>query len=300
MMLRLKDCRSRAKGQPDLLPYAALIAPGVALCKDGGLLAAWEFRGQDTASSTPEELAFVSAQFNNAVKLLGTGWMLHIDALRSSERAYSPPEASNFPDQTTRLIDDERRRFFSGDACFSTRTVLTASYKPGPHSGRLAGVTQSGSVVRNELEKNLDYFQRSLLELEDALSAVLRLERLQEYEEEGEDGKPVRFSLLLSHLQHCLTGIEQPVKTPETPMYLDALLGGEDLVGGLTPRIGEQSIAVLSIDGFGGPWSPAAASTGPPLPATPERPALGWDFITSELLGLGVLIIAGLLLKSPL
>ena len=34
-MLRLRDYRSRAKGLSDLLPYAALIAPGVVLCKDG-------------------------------------------------------------------------------------------------------------------------------------------------------------------------------------------------------------------------------------------------------------------------
>ena len=40
-MLKLKDYRSRAKGLPDLLPYAALIAPGVILNKDGSFLAAW-------------------------------------------------------------------------------------------------------------------------------------------------------------------------------------------------------------------------------------------------------------------
>ena len=115
-MLKLIDYRSRAKGLPDLLPYAALVAPGVILNKDGSFLAAWEVRGQDTASSTPEELAFVSAQVSGAVKLLGTGWMLHVDALRSRERTYARPEDSHFPDPVTRLIDEERRQFFSGDA----------------------------------------------------------------------------------------------------------------------------------------------------------------------------------------
>jgi type IV secretion system protein VirB4 len=33
-------------------------------------------------------------------------------------------------------------------------------------------------------------------------------------------------------------------------MYLDALLGSEDLIGGLTPRVGDQRIAVISIDGL--------------------------------------------------
>ena len=35
----IKDYRSQAKGLPDLLPYAALIAPGVVLGKDGSFLA---------------------------------------------------------------------------------------------------------------------------------------------------------------------------------------------------------------------------------------------------------------------
>ena len=46
-MLKLADYRSKAKGLPDLLPYAALVAPGVLLNKDASFLAAWEVRGQD-------------------------------------------------------------------------------------------------------------------------------------------------------------------------------------------------------------------------------------------------------------
>jgi len=53
-MLKLADYRSSAKGLPDLLPYAALVAPGVVLNKDGSFLAAWSISGQDTAGSTPE------------------------------------------------------------------------------------------------------------------------------------------------------------------------------------------------------------------------------------------------------
>ena len=85
-MLQLKDFRSQAKGLPDLLTYAALIEPGIILQKDGSFLAAWEIRGEDTASATPDELAYVSQQFSNAVARLGTGWMLHVDACRTRQR----------------------------------------------------------------------------------------------------------------------------------------------------------------------------------------------------------------------
>ena len=56
-MIRLADYRSRARGLPDLLPWAALVAPDVVQNKDGSLLAGWRVRGQDTASSTYDEMA---------------------------------------------------------------------------------------------------------------------------------------------------------------------------------------------------------------------------------------------------
>lgn len=245
-MLKLADFRPNAKGLPDLLPYAALIAPGVILNKDGSLLAAWEVRGQDTASSTPDELAYISAQVNQAVKLLGTGWALHMDAVRSAHRAYPAPEKSHFPDRVTQLIEDERRRYFSRDECYSTNTILTVTYKADFNEQRLS----AGVHTAKGLDKALQRFVLTLAELEDALASVLHLQRLEEYDAFYDDGAPYTQSDLLSHIQHCVSGVLQPVRVPDTPMYLDALLGSEDLTGGIVPRVGDQHIVTLAIDGL--------------------------------------------------
>jgi type IV secretion system protein VirB4 len=260
-MLRLADYRSRAKGLPDLLPYAALIAPGIILNKDGSFLAAWAVRGQDTASSTPDELAWVSAQTSQALKLLGTGWMLHVDAVRSPLQAYPEKEKGFFPDPVTQLIDAERRAFFGRGLCYSTRTVLTATCTPNLQATKLAGKTQTGTTGLTTMEKALHQFQTTLAELEDGLSAVLLMERLSEYEAYDADGVPFLQSELLAHLQQCLTGDLQPIRVPSVPMYLDALLGGADLVGGLAPRIGEKNLAVVAIDGLPQESWPAMLST---------------------------------------
>ncbi len=255
-MLKLTDYRSKAKGLPDLLPYAALVAPGVILNKDASFLAAWEVRGQDTASSTPDELAYVSAQFNNAVKLLGTGWMLHMDAIRGSHRAYPGPGKSHFPDSVTQLIEDERREYFDGSEyggaqrCFSTSTVLSVTHKPNLNAAKMAGSAQAGVATSSGLEKALAQFQNTLEELEDALSSVLHMQRLQEYTAYYEDGEDYTQSDLLSHLQHCISGVLQPMRVPERFMYLDALLGSEPLVGGIIPHLDNKHLAVLSIDGL--------------------------------------------------
>lgn len=248
-MLKLADYRSRAKGLPDLLPYAALIAPGVILNKDGSFLAGWEVRGQDTASSTPEELAWISAQASQAVKLLGTGWMLHVDAVRSPHEAYPGAEKGYFPDPVTRLIDEERRAFFGRGLCYSTTTVLTATFKADLRALKMAE-TQIGATYMSVMEKALNQFSATLAELEDALSAVLFMERLTERKVGREDGKAYLQSDLLAYLQHCLTGDLYPIHVPAVPMYLDAILGGVDLIGGLAPRIGERHLAVVAIDGL--------------------------------------------------
>lgn len=248
-MLKMSDFRSRAKGLPDLLTYAALIDPGIVLQKDGSFLAAWEIRGQDTASSTPRELAYMSERFSSAVKLLGTGWMLHVDACRDTQRAYPAPERSHFPDRVSRLLDDERRAFFGQDICYRTSTFLTATWLPNFHAARMAGAARGGRPS-STLEKTLETFRNTLLEFEDACSAVLSMQRLAEYDLPDAAGVPARWSELLAWLQSCLTGTLHPMRVPHIPMYLDAVLGSEDLTGGLAPRLGNRHLAIVSIDGL--------------------------------------------------
>lgn len=248
-MIRLRDYRSRAQGLPDLLPYAALIDPGVVLCKDGSLLVAWRVRGQDTASSTFDELEWISVRTNDALKQLGSGWMLHMSADRKYSRAYPSTASSQYPDPVTQMIDDERREFFGSDWCYSTDTVICLSYKPNIAEAQMARMAKSGAVESLFIETR-KYFTGMLEQFEDVLSSVLRMQRLKEHEEYI-DGRPALISDLLSHLQLCLTGENHPVRVPPDGMYLDAVLGGSDLIlEGTTPVLGDQHIAFVAIDSF--------------------------------------------------
>lgn len=253
-MLNLKDFRSQARGLPDLLTYAALIEPGVILQKDGSFLAAWEIRGEDTASATPDELAFVSRQFSNAVARLGTGWMIHVDACRTRQRAYPDAARSHFPDPVSQAIEDERRAFFGEGLCYSTVTFLNVTFLPNYAATKMAGAAKVGVETMSVLEKGLKTFKDTLLEFEDGCSAVLRMSRLQEYELYDASDDTFLHSDLLAHLQFCISGVLQPVRVPTIPMYLDGVLGSRHLVGGLIPRLEDgldkKHLAVLSIDGL--------------------------------------------------
>ncbi|MDO5693499.1 MAG: hypothetical protein Q4G70_13675, partial [Pseudomonadota bacterium] len=69
-MLSLQEFRSRARGLPDVLDFAASPEDGIVQTKSGGLMASWYFRGRDTQSATHAELASISARLNAALCML--------------------------------------------------------------------------------------------------------------------------------------------------------------------------------------------------------------------------------------
>src|SRR5262245_63380839 len=79
-MLNLAEYRKKPRMLADFLPWAALVAPGVILNKDGSFQRTARFRGPDLDSATPAELVGTTARLNNALRRLGSGW-----AIRSEE-----------------------------------------------------------------------------------------------------------------------------------------------------------------------------------------------------------------------
>src|SRR5438105_904424 len=94
-MMNLKEYQEKRQRLADYLPWAGLVAPGVVLNKDGSLQRTCRFRGPDLDSATDAELVAVCARLNNALKRLGSGWALFVEALRHEAAGY--PE-SRFPD----------------------------------------------------------------------------------------------------------------------------------------------------------------------------------------------------------
>ena len=72
-MLALREYRPNADRLADHLPWAALVADGVVLNKDGSLQRTFAFRGPDLESATEAELVAACARANNVLKRFGTG-----------------------------------------------------------------------------------------------------------------------------------------------------------------------------------------------------------------------------------
>lgn len=128
---KLKKHRSKDAGLADLLNYAAMVDDGVIVGKNGSFMAAWLYKGDDNASSTDEHREIVSFRINQALAGLGSGWMIHVDAVRRPAPNYAMRSASNFPDKLTEAIDEERRRLFEGlGTMYEGYFVFTVTYFP--------------------------------------------------------------------------------------------------------------------------------------------------------------------------
>ena len=228
----------KPKGLADLANYAALVDEGVCLLKDGGFLAAWTYTGPDLESASHEELAVLSSQVNAALVRLGNGWMLHVDAIRRPSVGY--PKDGAFPDPTTRLIDDERRERYTAEGThFESAYYLSLTYRPPAEiENRVSALFLEGDGEgRQGWNQILEIFEKTVTDIEDALSSRLTLARLDS-------------AALLTYLHTCITGLRHEVRVPAIPMYLDAVLATQDLVGGFRPKIGDRHLRVIALMGF--------------------------------------------------
>jgi len=236
--MNLAEYRSKSASLADFLPWVALVAPGVVLNKDGSFQRSARFRGPDLDSATPAELVAVTARLNNALRRLGSGWAVFVEAQRVPAIAYP---ASIFPDPVSALVDQERREQFREEgAHYESGYYLTLLWMPPPEDAARA----EGWLYEGKAGTGID--PKELLKgFIDRTDRVLHLVEGFMPEAEWLDD-----AATLTYLHSTVSTKRQRVRVPETPVYLDALLTDEPLAGGLEPRLGDQHLRTLTITGF--------------------------------------------------
>ncbi len=253
-MLALKHFRDKAAGVCDLLNWAALFEDGIVQCKDGSFLAGWYFQGPDIQSSTHAERDWLAGRINAALARLGAGWATWTEAVRTPAAAYPPPELSHFPDPVSRLVDEERRRQFMREgAHFESRTTLLVQYTPPlRRKSKVADLIYDDDPAERQspADRILQGFQKAISDFEDAVGDAVRLERMRTYVVTDPHGREHLRDELVNYLHFALTGEAIELNIPPAGAYLDAVLGGRELWAGDTPKLGEQFIACVAIEGF--------------------------------------------------
>src|SRR5215469_7332968 len=237
-MMNLAEYRRHSQGLADFLPWAALVGKGVILNKDGSFQRTARFRGPDLDSATPAELVAITSRLNNALRRLGSGWAVFIEAQRVPAYRYPIGE---FPDPVSALVDAERRAQFEEEgAHFESRYFLTLLWLPPADDAARAeswlyeNRAQGAADWRAALDGFIDRTDRVLALIEGFMPEA-------EWLNDGET---------LTYLHSCVSTRPQRVRVPETPMYLDAILVDEDLTAGLEPRLGQAHLRTLTVMGF--------------------------------------------------
>jgi type IV secretion system protein VirB4 len=241
-MMFLREHARRASRLSDFLPWAALIAPGIILNKDGSFLRIARFRGPDLDSATQAELIATSSRLNSALKRLGTGWAIYVEAQRKESPGY--PLSDGFADPVSALIDEERRDQFEGGDI--TRPNFTSAYyltlqwlPPADDTSKASSLFyEGGAEAVATAADHLDDFERDTGRLLDMIEGVMP------------EAAWLSDAETLTYLHSTISTHAQRIAVPETPMHLDALLADELLVGGLAPQLGSKHLRTLSITGF--------------------------------------------------
>lgn len=238
-MLRLAEYRKRPRRLADWLPWAALVAPGTVLNKDGSLQRTARIRGPDLESSTAAELVAVTARLNGVLRRLGSGWALWVEAQRNPAGPY---RASTFPDPLSWLVDEERRAAFEAEGQhFESRCFLTFLWLPPPE-----GVARAERwLLERDAPKSALDWREAVTGFRDRSDSLLRL--LDGFMPEA---AWLDDSATLTYLHSTISTRRHAVRLPEVPMHLDALLADEDLACGLEPRLGQAHLRTLTVQGF--------------------------------------------------
>jgi type IV secretory pathway VirB4 component len=244
-MFSLKEYREPTHRLPDLLPWAALIAPGIILQKDGLLQKTLVFRGPDLASHSPHELVQINSQLNNALMRLGSGWSLFVESQRFRANEY-PHSRWHHP--AAWIVDLERARSFAENAHFESSYYLTCVWQmPGDVSGRVAAFfyedPQGPSVddparERASIRRDIQSFEKSVRELITLLRPILP--SIAELDDDQ----------TLTYLHSTISTERHLVRTPDVPMYLDALLADVAFTPGDNPMLGNQFLLTGTVNGF--------------------------------------------------
>ena len=237
-MMDLAEYRRHSQSLADFLPWAALVGKGVILNKDGLFQRTARFRGPDLDSATPAELVAITGRLNIALRRLGSGWAIFIEAQRQPASHYPRNE---FPDAASDLVDAERRAQFEEEGThFESRYLLTLLWLPPADDAARA----EAWLDENRAQDGADW-RAALAGFVDRTDRVLALVEGFMPEAEWLDDPDT-----LTYRTHWISTRRQRVRVPETPMHLDAILIDEDLNGGLEPRLGRAHLRTLTIMGF--------------------------------------------------
>jgi Type IV secretory pathway, VirB4 components len=217
-----------------MIPYGRIINdPAIVINKDGSIQTTLSYRGPDLNSSIKEQLGIMTAQLNGTFETLTTGCALYFESQRVPSTAY--PTDTYFPDELTRRIDNERKKWFQKGEHYESNYFFTFYWLPPSDNEAkmkdffLEGTTQTAF----SLDMHIETFMNMINKLYRAFKDV---------------GIPVRFmnqDEMTTYLHSTVSGSNQKIHLPNRPILLDSLIYDSPFACGSDPIIGKKHVRVV-------------------------------------------------------
>ena len=239
-MYRLDRFNMRREPLKYTVPWAKIIGdPAIVLNKDGSIQTTFSYRGPDLDSTIKEQLSVMTQQLNSAFMVMDTGWVFYFEAQRIPSNHY--PTGSSFPDPITKIMDDERKAFFSGGSRhFETQYYCTLYWMPPTdNEGRIRDMMIEGKKTTGMV---LDDYLQSFSRVVDRIYRMFYSVNI-----------PCDFlspDEMVTYLHSTISTSRRAIHLPKHPVLLDHFLYDSPFAGGLEPKLGDKYLRVISVIGY--------------------------------------------------
>ena len=167
---------------------------------------------------------------------LDTGWVLYFESQRVPSTNY--PTDSYFPDPITKIMDSERREYFSdGDSHFESEYYATLYWMPpNDHEGRLRSFVIEGKKQKGLTEEDYQQGFHTVVEKVCRMFEACQIPCTLLSPDE-----------MVTYLHSTISMTRREIKLPKKPLLLDRYLYDSALSGGFEPRLGKKHMRVISV-----------------------------------------------------
>ena len=208
----------------------------VVVQKNGSLQITYAFRGHDIESFSMSYVNAVYEYFNSQLMRMGDGWMVSLEAQRYQSHEYP---SSDFSNLAAYLVDKEREEDFkcSGEH-YESCYFITFVYKPETEIKQrffkfFFKDEENEIIIKDEIEN----FCKKVENITAVLSSRLII-------------RPLDVHETICYLHSTVSFKRHHFNVPESFMYLDSIVAGENMEIAHCNKLGEYYIPVISVYDF--------------------------------------------------
>jgi len=204
--------------------------------KDGEIQQSFGFRGNDLDSYSADYISSVSAYFNEAVKRLGDGWMVSVEAQRYITTEY--PE-SEYDVEAGYLVEQERKEGFQNyGEHFDSSYYLTFVFKPEPElKQKVTRVFFTEVSYEKAQDEMMDLFVKEVKRVTGILENRLLL-------------RPLTYKETVGYLHSTVSLRRFEFALPDHFLFLDTFISDSAVHVGQTLKLDDFYCPIICINDF--------------------------------------------------